>query len=109
VHNFCTPAPISVMLGSMPHVYMLRCGDGSFYVGSTRNLETRLEQHTSGAGGEYTRKRLPVTLVFAEEYDRVDEAWAREKQIQGWSRRKRQALIDGEFGRLPGLSRKSFE
>ncbi len=92
----------------MPYVYILRCGDGSFYVGSTRNLETRLEQHSTGGGGEYTRKRLPVTLVFAEEYARVDEAWEREKQIQGWSRRKREALIAGEFDRLPELSKKSF-
>jgi putative endonuclease len=92
-----------------PHVYILRCGDGSYYVGSTRNLETRLEQHVNGGGGEYTRKRQPVTLVFAEEYDRVDEAWEREKQIQGWSRRKREALIAGDFGRVPGLSRKNFD
>jgi putative endonuclease len=93
----------------MPHVYILRCGDGSYYVGCTRNLDTRLEQHASGAGGDYTRKRQPVELVFAEEYDRIDEAWEREKQIQGWSRNKREALIAGEFGRLPRLSKKRFD
>ena len=93
----------------MPYVYMLRCGDGSYYVGSTRNLDTRMEQHYSGVGSEYTRKRQPVTLVFAEEYDRVDEAWEREKQIQGWSRRKREALIENRMGDLPSLSRKQFD
>ena len=92
----------------MASVYILRCGDGSYYVGSTRNLESRMEQHYSGAGGDYTRKRQPVTLVFAEEYQRVDEAWEREKQIQGWSRRKREALIEGRMDDLPSLSRKHF-
>ncbi len=88
----------------MPHVYILRCGDGSYYVGSTRNLDVRLEQHASGRGSVYTGTRLPVELVFAEEYDRVDEAYAREKQIQGWSRAKREALIRGNFTGLPMLS-----
>lgn len=88
----------------MPHVYMLRCGDGSYYVGSTRNLDVRMEQHGSGRGSVYTSTRLPVELVFAEEYDRVDEAYAREKQIQGWSRAKREALIRGNFTGLPMLS-----
>lgn len=90
----------------MPHVYILRCADGSTYVGSTRNLERRVQQHATGHGAEYTRRRLPVELVFAQEYERVDEAFAREKQIQGWSRRKREALIRGDFDALPGLSRR---
>ncbi|MCX7523172.1 GIY-YIG nuclease family protein [Microbacterium sp. STN6] len=88
----------------MPFVYILRCSDDSYYVGSTRNLDHRMEQHASGAGSSYTGKRLPVTLVFAEEYNRIDEAYAREKQIQGWSRRKREALIRGEYQRLPKMS-----
>ncbi|MCU1585829.1 MAG: hypothetical protein JWM49_2385 [Microbacteriaceae bacterium] len=90
----------------MPFVYILQCADDSFYVGSTRNLEHRLWQHSTGEGSQYTGKRLPVTLVFAEEYARIDEAYAREKQIQGWSRAKRQALIAGRMSDLPGLSRK---
>jgi len=89
----------------MPHVYILKCGDGSFYVGSTRNLEYRLAQHQAGLGGAYTSKRQPVELVFAEEYDRIDDAYAREKQVQGWGRAKRIALIERRFGDLPGLSR----
>ncbi|MBX3094718.1 MAG: GIY-YIG nuclease family protein [Cryobacterium sp.] len=92
----------------MPHVYILKCNDGSYYVGSTRNLENRLEQHASGVGASYTRKRLPVTLVFAYELERVDDAYALEKRIQGWSRAKREALIDGRFEDLPALSRKRW-
>ena len=89
----------------MPHTYILECGDGSYYVGSARNLDLRLQQHFIGRGGNYTAKRLPVKLVWAEYHDRVDEAWAHEKQIQGWGRAKRKALIEGRFGDLPGLSR----
>ena len=88
---------------------MLECSDGSYYVGSTRNLDTRLEQHASGLGSAYTAKRQPVTLVWREEFDRIDEAWAREKQIQGWGRAKRRALIEGRFEDLPRLSRSSGE
>ena len=93
----------------MPYVYMLKCSDDSYYVGSTWNLENRLYQHSTGHGSVYTSRRIPVTLVFAQEYERVDEAYAREKQIQGWSRRKREALIAGEYNELPRLSKKSFE
>jgi len=93
----------------MPFVYILHCSDGSFYVGSTRgSLENRVWQHSTGAGCRYTSSRLPVELVFAEEYERVEEAYAREKQVQGWSRRKREALIRGEFDNLVALSRKAF-
>jgi len=86
--------------------YILRCADGSYYVGSTRNLTLRLEQHSSGSVPSYTSTRLPVELVWAAEFDRIDEAYALEKRIQGWSRRKREALIRGDFDALPGLSRK---
>jgi putative endonuclease len=87
-------------------VYILRCSDGSFYVGSTTALPHRLHQHASGRGAAYTRRRLPVTLVFAHECANVAEAFALEKRIQGWSRAKRLALIEGRFGDLPELSRK---
>jgi putative endonuclease len=70
----------------MPFVYILRCSDTSYYVGSTRNLEHRLWQHSTGAGSAYTAKRIPVLLVFAQEFERIDEANAFEKRIQGWSR-----------------------
>ncbi len=92
----------------MPHVYMLRCSDGSYYVGSTRNLELRLHQHQSGLGAEYTRHRLPVELVWSAEYANVGEAFFWEKRIQGWSRAKREALIRGDYAALPGLAKKDF-
>jgi len=90
----------------MPFMYILRCGDGSFYVGSTRNLEHRLAQHASGEGAAYTRQRQPVTLAYAVELEHIGEAYALEKQVQGWSRAKRLALIEGRFGDLPNLAKK---
>jgi putative endonuclease len=91
----------------MAHMYILECADGSYYVGSTTRLDLRIAQHQSGDGAVYTRRRRPVRLVFAAEFDRVDEAFAFEKQVQGWSRAKRRALIDGRLHDLPGLSRTS--
>jgi putative endonuclease len=85
-------------------MYILRCRDDSYFVGSTRDLEHRLEQHSLGAVESYTSSRLPVKLLYAEEYDRIDEAYAREKQVQGWNRKKREALIRGEHERLEWLS-----
>jgi len=78
----------------VPYMYILLCADGSFYTGSTWNLEKRLWDHQSGLGANYTKNRLPVKLIYCEEYSRIDEAYFREKQIQGWSRRKKKALID---------------
>ena len=89
----------------MPYMYILKCGDGSFYVGSTVDLELRLAQHQAGDGCAYTSKRQPVTLVFAENFNRIDEAFAREKQVQGWGRAKRIALIEGRNSDLIALSR----
>ena len=90
----------------MSACYLLRCADGTYYAGSTRDLAIRLEQHASGMGSDYTAKRLPVELVWSAEFDRIDDAYWLEKRIQGWSRRKREALIRGEFDALPELSRK---
>ena len=90
----------------MPHRYILECSDGSYYVGSTLDLERRLVQHDLGEAAKYTRRRRPVRLVYAEEFSRVDDAFAREKQVQNWSRAKRRALIDGRTGELNALSRK---
>lgn len=82
------------------YMYILGCSDGSFYTGSTTNLRLRLEQHKSGEGAHYTMDRRPVKLLYCESYDRADEAFAREKQVQGWSRKKKIALIKGNFGEL---------
>jgi putative endonuclease len=89
----------------MAWVYILRCSDGSYYVGSTTDLAARLDQHQNGAGAAYTRRRRPVELVFSQECEHVAEAFALEKRYQGWSRKKREALIRGDFAALPGLSR----
>jgi putative endonuclease len=91
----------------MPFVYMLRCRDGSYYTGSTRDLERRLLQHQAGEGAAYTRRRLPVELVYAIEFEHVHEAYALEKRIQGWGRAKREALIEGRYDDLPNLAKKT--
>ena len=86
------------------YTYILHCSDGSYYTGSTKNIALRLEQHQAGEGANYTRKRLPVKLIYYEEYNRIDEAFYREKQIQGWSRKKKEALIEGKQELLPKLA-----
>ena len=88
----------------MAWMYILQCSDGSYYVGSTVALEQRVWQHQQGEGAKYTARRLPVELVYSEEYRRIDEAFSREKQVQGWSRAKKEALIRGDYDALPGLS-----
>jgi predicted GIY-YIG superfamily endonuclease/mevalonate kinase len=85
-------------------VYILECCDGSYYTGSTIDLELKLEQHQNGLGANYTKKRLPVKLVYSEAFTHIDEAFLREKQIKGWSRKKKEALINKTFEKLPGLS-----
>jgi len=86
------------------YMYILRCSNGKYYTGSTKNLELRLAQHNAGEGANFTKKYLPVELVYYEEFQRIDEAFLREKQVQGWSRAKKEALIKGEFEKLPSLS-----
>ena len=85
-------------------VYILECSDGTFYTGSTNSLQKRLEEHALGLGSIYTKDRLPIKLVFCEGYSRIDEAFAREKQIQGWSRAKKIAVIQQRYQDLPKLS-----
>jgi putative endonuclease len=86
------------------YLYILECSDGSYYTGSTIDIELRLRQHQNGQGANHTKKRIPVKLVYLEEYTRIDEAFYREKQVQGWSRKKKEALIQGEHNQLPKLS-----
>ncbi|HEV7742497.1 MAG TPA: GIY-YIG nuclease family protein [Pseudolysinimonas sp.] len=92
----------------MPFMYILECRDLSYYVGSTWNLEQRMAQHQAGEGADYTRRRLPVVLVFAAEFERIEDAFVMEKRVQGWSRAKRRALIDGRYSDLPNLAKKDF-
>ena len=86
--------------GFMAYMYILECVDGSYYTGSTTHLELRLEQHHRGEGARHTAKRLPVKLVYCEFHDRVADAFAREKQVQGWNRQKKEALIAGDTNLL---------
>ena len=88
------------------YLYILLCADGSFYTGSTNDLERRMLEHQNGEGANHTRKRLPVELVYTEEYDRIDGAYYRERQIHGWSHAKKLALIEGRNEFLPGLARR---
>jgi len=89
---------------SKGYTYLLECCDGTYYTGSTTALDLRLEQHQRGEGAKYTKRRLPVKLVYFEEYDRIDEAFYREKQIQGWSRKKKEALINANIDELKKLA-----
>ena len=93
----------------MAWMYILECSDGSYYVGSTNDLEYRLSEHQEGKGAQYTSRRLPVKLVYSEEYERISYAYAREKQVQNWSRAKREALINGNQEMLPKLAKKVFQ
>ena len=92
----------------MAWMYILECADGSYYVGSTKDLEQRTLQHQNGTGAQYTSRRLPVKLVYSEEFEHISEAYFREKQVQNWSRAKREALIQGKNDLLPELAKKEF-
>ncbi|WOJ89238.1 GIY-YIG nuclease family protein [Methylocapsa polymorpha] len=89
-------------------IYILRCADGSYYTGVTRrDVQERVSEHAQGLiEGCYTASRLPVTLVFSEYYERVDEAIAAERRIKGWSRAKKEAYMRGDFERLTALARR---
>ena len=90
------------------HVYMLRCADGSYYLGSARlGLDRRLAEHNSGTYGGYTSKRLPVVLVWSEHFLNITDAIAVERQIKGWSRTKKEALIRGDYELLRVLAKRS--
>jgi putative endonuclease len=90
------------------HVYMLRCSDGSYNVGSARlGLDRRLSEHHNGTYGGYTSKRLPVVLVWSERFLNITDAITAERQIKGWSRTKKEALIRGDYELLRVLAKRS--
>jgi len=90
------------------YVYILRCADGSYYVGIARGgLQKRVAEHEAGTFDGYTARRRPVTLVFHQDFDRVEDAVAAERQIKGWRREKKEALIQGDLAALPSLSRRT--
>jgi putative endonuclease len=90
--------------------YILKCSDGSFYIGMTNDIDQRILQHNSGVNSDcYTFKKRPVELVYQAMFQNPNEAIAFEKKLKGWSRAKKIALINGEFEKLAGLSKKNFK
>jgi putative endonuclease len=89
-------------------VYILRCADSSYYVGSTRGAspDKRIGEHQGGEIPGYTSTRRPVALVFAEEFERITDAIAAERRIKGWSRAKKEALIRGDWPRVQWLAKR---
>src|SRR5690349_10350412 len=87
-------------------VYMLRCRDGSFYVGSANDFERRLHEHQTGVYGGYTSTRRPVELVWSEGFKNAADAVAVERQLKGWSRAKKAALIRGDWNQMQQLARR---
>jgi putative endonuclease len=89
------------------YLYILRCADGKYYVGTTRKtLEERLGEHNAGIHNGFTAARRPVAMVFAQHFDNITDAIAAERQVKGWSRAKQEAMIDGEWSRLSELAQR---
>jgi putative endonuclease len=88
-------------------LYILRCADGSLYIGTTRTtLEMRIAQHNAGTFGGYTETRRPVTLVFSEWFDRIADAIENERRLKKWSRAKKEAFVRGDLAALRQLSKR---
>ena len=85
-------------------VYVLTCSDGSYYTGHTDNFEKRISEHQNGIIRCYTSTRRPVEVVFEQQFPTRDEALAAERQIKGWSRKKKEALIRGDWKEIQRLS-----
>jgi putative endonuclease len=89
------------------YLYIVRCADGSYYTGTARDgLERRIAEHNAGTFDGYTSTRRPVTLVFSQWFERTTDAIAAERQVKGWSRAKKEALIRGDYDALPDLARR---
>ena len=91
----------------MAWLYLLRCNDASYYCGTTRaSLDKRMAEHEAGSPPGYTTTRRPVSLVFSQEFERIEDAIAAERQVKGWSRAKKEALIAGDMDRLRLLAKR---
>ena len=90
-------------------IYILRCFDKSYYCGSTSNIEQRINEHIFHKYSGYTSTRLPIELVFSQEFENINDAIKAERQIKGWSRKKKDALINGDFDLLHELAKCSNE
>ena len=88
----------------MPYTYILRCADGTYYTGSTWDLDRRIAEHQAGLGSAYTRERRPICLVHAVFHDRVEAAYRLEKRVQGWSRAKKEAFMRGDLATIRRLA-----
>jgi putative endonuclease len=96
---------VSNLFESGAYLYILRCAGGSYYVGTTvSGLARRIAEHQQGALGGYTSTRRPITLVYHEHFERLEDAAAAERQVKGWRREKKEALIRGDLALLPSLS-----
>ena len=94
----------------LSYVYIIKCSDSSYYTGITSNLSERITEHKTGKYQDsYTYSRRPVQLAFYAEFTDINLAITSEKQIKKWSRIKKEALINGEFERLPNLAKKKFK
>lgn len=89
------------------YVYILRCSDGSYYVGHTDDLQQRLQYHNEGRGPAYTAARRPVAIVYSEAQPSAEDAVRREKQLKGWTRAKKEALVAGNRAQLHALARRA--
>ena len=89
------------------YIYILLCSDGSYYTGHTENLEQRVAAHELGSIPGYTVDRRPVKLVFSQDFPSREQAFERERQVKGWSRKKKEALIQGDWDELRRLSKTS--
>ncbi len=87
------------------HTYILCCSDGSYYVGHTDNLERRVAEHNAGTMGGYTATRRPVSLLWSQRFQTRDDAFAAERQLKGWSRAKKEAMMAGDWELLSQLAR----
>ena len=87
-------------------VYILRCADGTLYVGETSCLSERVQQHRDGRGSLHTSSRLPITLIYSEQHPTELSACRRERQIKRWTREKKVALAEGRLETLKGISRR---
>ena len=85
-------------------VYIVKCSDGSYYTGHTDNLEIRIAQHQCGEHVSYTASRLPVELAWSQEFNTREEALAAERQIKGWSRKKKEAMMRGNWAEVSRLA-----
>lgn len=76
------------------YLYILKCKDNSLYIGISNDVEKRVKKHNLGIGAIYTKSRLPVVLLYQEKYTNKSEARKREIQLKGWSRKKKEWLIN---------------